>query len=69
MDRDVQESLVHLHPSHPKIDINALTFQDEEVGRKDSPDSLEWDFTDHRIGNHSTSRCKNEIWYFRLLEG
>jgi hypothetical protein len=69
MGRDVQESLVHLHPSHPQNDINALTFQNEEVGRKDLPALLEWDFMDHTINNYSTSRCKNKIWHFCVLEG
>jgi hypothetical protein len=36
--RDVQESFVHLHPSHPQDDVNDLTFQDEEIGQKDLPD-------------------------------
>jgi hypothetical protein len=37
MGRNVQESLVQLHPSHPQNDINPLTFQDDEVGRKNLP--------------------------------
>jgi hypothetical protein len=61
--RDVQNSFVHLHPVHTKNNIDSLTFQDDKTGQKHSPDKLKWDFTDHTINNHSTSRSANGIWY------
>jgi hypothetical protein len=59
--RDVQNSFVHLHPVHTKNNIDSLTFQDDKTGQKHSPDKLKWDFTDHTINNHSTSRSANGI--------
>jgi hypothetical protein len=63
MSRDVQHSLVHLHPFHTKNGIDSLAFQDNKTGQKHSPDKLEWDFMDHLIGNHSASGSANRIWH------
>jgi 5-methylcytosine-specific restriction endonuclease McrA len=59
--RDAQHNFVHLHPVHPKDNINSLPFQDDKTGQKHSPNKLKWDFTDHTIGNHSASESGNGI--------
>jgi hypothetical protein len=58
---DVQHGSMHLHPVHTKNGIDSLTFQDDKSGGKHSPSKLEWDFMDHLVGNHSTSRSANGI--------
>jgi hypothetical protein len=65
---DIQYNLVPLHPVHTKNNIYPLTFQDDKTGREHSPDTLDWDCTDHTIGNHSASGSANGIWYFSSLE-
>jgi hypothetical protein len=62
--RDIQNSLVHLHPVHTQNNIYLLTFKDDKTGREHSLDKLEWDFMDHTIGNHSASGSANGIQYF-----
>jgi hypothetical protein len=61
--RDIQNSLVPLHPVHTKNDIYSLTFQDDETGWEHSPDEFKWNYTDHMIGNHSASGSGNGIRY------
>jgi hypothetical protein len=58
---DIQHSLVNLHLVHTKNGIDSLAFQDNKTGQKDTPNKLEWNFIDHLIGNHSTSRSANRI--------
>jgi hypothetical protein len=58
---DIQHSLVHLHLVHTKNGVDSLAFQDNKTGRKDTPNKLEWNFIDHLISNHSTSRSANRI--------
>jgi hypothetical protein len=66
--RDVQHTSMHLHPVHTKNDIDSLTFHDDKSGWKHSPSKLEWDFMDHMVGNHSTSRSANGIRSQRSTE-
>jgi hypothetical protein len=61
MSRDVQNSLVPLHPVYTQNHIFYLTFQDDETSQKYSPDKLKWNCTDHTIGNHSASRSGNGV--------
>jgi hypothetical protein len=66
--KDVQNSLVPLHSVHTENNIDSLAFQDDKTGQEHLPNMLEWDFTDHPIGNHSASRSANRIWYFCSIE-
>jgi hypothetical protein len=68
MSRDVQNSLVHLHPVHTINIIDSLAFQDDKTGQKHLPNKLKWDFTDHPIVNHSASGSADRIWYFCSTE-
>jgi hypothetical protein len=67
--RDIQHSLVHLHPVHTENDINSLAFQNDKSGWKHSPSKLEWDFMDHLVGNHSASESANGIRGLHSTEG
>jgi hypothetical protein len=66
--RDIQYSFMHLHLVHTKNNIYPLTFQDDKTSWDHSPDKLKWDFMDHTIDNHLTSRSANGIQYFSSLE-
>jgi hypothetical protein len=56
-----QNSLMPLHLVHTKNDIYSLTFQVDETGWKHSPNELQWNYTNHTIGNHVTSGSGNGI--------
>jgi hypothetical protein len=60
--RDIQYCLMPHHPAHTKNNIYPLAFQDDKTGQNCSPNKLEWDFTDHTIGNHLPSEGANIIW-------
>jgi hypothetical protein len=66
--RDIQYSLVPLHPVRTKNNIYPHTFQDDKTGWEHSSDKLKLDCTDHVIGNHSAFGSANGIWYFCSLE-